>query len=65
MVAASVAKNNPSFDECNYGFSELGELMREQPQLEIRESPDNSGAVHLHVRLRADGEPKTPSEQTS
>jgi hypothetical protein len=54
-VGASIAKNNPSFDARNYGFSRLGELVRKQPYLEVRETPDGTGVVHLHVRLRADG----------
>jgi hypothetical protein len=61
-VGASIAKNNPSFDERNYGFSKLGELVRKQPYLEVRETPDSTGVVHLHVRLRTNGEAKTLSE---
>lgn len=53
-VGALIGKNNASFDSRNYGFSKLGELVRKQPYLEVKESSDPSGAVHLHVRVRAD-----------
>jgi hypothetical protein len=60
-VGDSIAKNNPSFDARNYGFGRLGELVRKQPYLEVRETPDGTGVVHLHVRLKADGGPNSPS----
>ena len=51
-VGSFVAKNNVSFDPRNYGFTKLSELVRKQPFLEVKESPDASGFVHLHVRTR-------------
>jgi hypothetical protein len=50
-VGSSIARNHPSFDPRNYGFGKLGELVRQQPYLEVRETPDPTGVVHLHVRL--------------
>ena len=52
-VGSQMTKNQPSFDPRNYGFSKLGELMRKQPYLEVKEvSMEGSGGVHLHVRLK-------------
>lgn len=53
-VGSLVMKNSPSFDPRNYGFQKLGELVRKQPYLEVKEVPvgDRSTNVHLHVRLR-------------
>lgn len=51
-VGSFIAKNNTSFDARNYGFSRLGDLVRNQDYLSVRETPDASGIAHLHVRLR-------------
>lgn len=52
-VGSQMTKNQPSFDPRNYGFSKLGELMRKQPYLEVKEvANEGSGGVHLHVRLK-------------
>ena len=47
-------KNDSSFDERNYGFTKLGELVRKQDSyLEVREQrSSDAGPVHLFVRLR-------------
>lgn len=52
-VGSFINKNNASFDPRNYGFTKLGELMRKQPYVEVKESSDASGFVHLHVRLKS------------
>ena len=54
-VGSQITKNHPSFDSRNYGFSKLGELMRKQDYLEIKEVPlgDGSTNVHIHVRKRS------------
>lgn len=52
-VGSFVSKNNASFDARNYGYSKLGELVRKQAFLDVKEVPDPSGFVHLHVRLRS------------
>jgi uncharacterized LabA/DUF88 family protein len=51
-VGYYISKNNTSFDPRNYGFKKLGELVRKQPYLELKETPDTSGLT-LQVRLRA------------
>lgn len=51
-VGSHIGKNNASFDPRNYGFTKLGELVRKQPYIEVKEAPDASGFVHLHVRLK-------------
>lgn len=53
-VGSMILKSNPSFDSRNYGFEKLGQLVREQAFLEIKEVPtsDSSGNMHLHVRMR-------------
>ena len=52
-VGSQMNKNQPSFDPRNYGFSKLGELMRKQSYLEVKEvAMDGAAGVHLHVRLK-------------
>ena len=50
-----ILKSSPSFDSRNYGFDKLGQLVREQKFLEIKEVPtgDGTGNMHLHVRMRS------------
>lgn len=50
-VGGLVSKTHVSFDPRNYGFKKLSELVRAQPYLEVRDSPDNTGFVHIEVRL--------------
>jgi len=52
-VGSMVLKNSPSFDPRNYGSQKLGELVRKQSYVEVKEVPtaDGSTNVHLHVRL--------------
>lgn len=54
-VGSMILKNSPSFDPRNYGCQKLGELVRKQPYLEVKEVPvsDGSTNVHLYVRLKA------------
>lgn len=53
VVGSILLKTLPSFDSRNYGFSKLGELVRKQPFLEVKEVPagDGSNNVHIHVRV--------------
>ena len=51
-VGSFINKNNTSFDPRNYGFTKLSELVRKQPYVEVKEAPDASGFVHLHVRVK-------------
>ena len=54
-VGNQMNKNNPSFDPRNYGFAQLGKLVRKQDYLEVKEVPmgDGSANVHLCVRCKA------------
>lgn len=53
-VGSMILKNNPSFDPRNYGCQKLGELVRKQGYLEVKEVPASDGStnVHLFVRLK-------------
>lgn len=51
-VGSYLTKTQAAFDARNYGFSKLSELVRVQDYLDVKESPDASGFVHLHVRLK-------------
>lgn len=53
-VGGQMTKNHPSFDPRNYGFPKLGELMRKQDYIEVKDVPmgDGSANVHLHVRQK-------------
>ena len=59
-VGSQMNKNNPSFDPRNYGFSQLGKLMRKQEFLELKEVPvgEGSSSVHIHVRRKATAKDK-------
>ncbi len=50
-VGSFITKTLSSFDPRNYGFTKLGELVRKQPYIELKEVGDGSNIV-LHVRLR-------------
>jgi len=54
-VGSMLLKNSPSFDPRNYGCQKLGELVRKQGYLQVKELPvgDGSTNVHIHVRLKA------------
>jgi uncharacterized LabA/DUF88 family protein len=59
-LGGQLSRNHPSFDPRNYGYSKLGELMRKQDYLEVKEVPFGEVAtqVHLHIRRKA----ATPSK---
>jgi hypothetical protein len=44
-VGSQMSKNNPSFDPRNYGFAQLGKLMRKQDYLEVKEVPMVEGST--------------------
>jgi uncharacterized LabA/DUF88 family protein len=54
VVGKFLVKNSPSFDPRNYGCQKLGELVRKQRYLKIREVPisSGSGAVQIFIRLK-------------
>ena len=45
-------KNSPSFDPRNYGFQKLGELVRKQDYVEVKEVPTSDGSANMHVFVR-------------
>lgn len=51
-VGSYMGKDNPSFDTRLYGSEKLGELVRKQPYIEVRQTTDPAGNAHLSVRLR-------------
>lgn len=59
-VGSQMSNNNPSFDPRNYGFAQLGKLMRKQGYLEVKEVPMEEGStiVRLYVRCKAAGAAK-------
>lgn len=60
LVGSLAQKSHPSFDPRNYGYSKLGELVREQDFLEVKgvASSDGSPIVHVYVRLRPESHRK-------
>jgi hypothetical protein len=52
-VGSMIVKNNPSFDSRNYGCSKLGELVRKQTYLEVKEVPASDGSTNVHLFVRA------------
>ncbi len=54
VVGKFLVKNSPSFDPRNYGCQKLGELVRKQKYLKIKEVPisSGSGAVQIFIRLK-------------
>ena len=53
-LGSQLTRNHPSFDPRNYGVAKLGELMRKQGWLEVKEVPMGEGStqVHVHVYVR-------------
>ena len=52
-VGSMILKNNPSFDSRNYGCPKLGELVRKQTYLEVKEVPASDGSTNVHLFVRA------------
>lgn len=52
-VGSLISKTNPDFDERNYGYRKLGELVRAQPFLEVKSVNGANGGMQLHVRLKS------------
>jgi uncharacterized LabA/DUF88 family protein len=53
-LGSQLTRNHPDFDSCNYNESKLGELMRKQAYLEMKEVAvgDGPGPVQLYVRKK-------------
>ena len=54
-VGWHIVASTPSFDARNYGYAKLGALVRDLPEVTVREERGTAGASHLFVR-RADPE---------
>ena len=50
-VGHYLSASNPDFDVREYGYAKLGELVRAQPYVEVKEVSLPSGVTQLHVRL--------------
>lgn len=51
-VGSSIGKTVSSFDSRNYGFSKLGELVRAQEYVEVKDVASQAGISHVWVRSR-------------
>ena len=51
-VGSLLGKTHTSFDARNYGFKKLSELVRSQSYIEVRDAPDNTGFIHVELRLK-------------
>ena len=57
-LGSQLNRSHPSFDPRNYGVAKLGELMRRQGYLELKEVVTGEGHTHQHVRRRVGSPPK-------
>jgi hypothetical protein len=51
-VGSQLLKNNPAFDPRDYGHTKLGELVRAQSYVEVKDVPGQTGGIQLWVRLK-------------
>ena len=51
-VGSYLSKSDAAFDPRDYGHSKLGELVRAEPCVEVKEVPGATGLTQLWVRLR-------------
>jgi hypothetical protein len=51
-VGSQLIRANPAFDSRDYGHPKLGELVRAQPYIEVRDAPGPTGLNQLWVRLK-------------
>ena len=56
-LGSQLTRNHPSFDPRNYGVSKLGELMRKQVYLEVKEVPVGDGSMHVNLQVRRKAAP--------
>jgi uncharacterized LabA/DUF88 family protein len=57
-IGSFLVKNDPSFDPRNFGFPKLGELVRRQSYLEVREAPASDGSANVHIQVRIKQRPR-------
>ena len=53
VVGVLLLKSDPSFDPRNFGFRKLGELVKEQPYLEVKSVPASEGSQSMQLFVRA------------
>ena len=51
-VGGLVLKNDPSFDPRNFGFKKLGELVKAQPNIEVKSTPASEGSQYMQLFVR-------------
>ncbi len=51
-VGSYLVKSHAAFDPRDYGHTKLGELVRGEPYIEVKEVPGPTGLVQLRVRLK-------------
>jgi len=56
-LGSQLTRNHPSFDPRNYGVAKLGELMRKQVYLEVKEVPVGDGSMHMNLQVRRKAAP--------
>jgi hypothetical protein len=54
-VGSYLRTNNTAFDPRDYGHSKLGELVRAQPYIEVKEASGPTGLNQLWVRVKPRG----------
>lgn len=61
-VGSYLSKSHAAFDPRDYGHTKLGELVRAESYVEVKEVPGPTGLVQLWVRLKqkASRPPRTP-----
>lgn len=61
-VGSMIVKNSPSFDPRNYGCQKLGELVRKQKYLEVKEISIGDGSANVHLYVRFKNHPTDPPD---
>lgn len=66
-VGSYLSKSNAAFDPRDYGHSKLGELVRAEPYVEVKDVPGPTGLSQLWVRLKPKAPPtgRTPRRRAS
>jgi hypothetical protein len=51
-IGSMLPKYDPAFDARNYGYSKLGELVKNQSYLETKEQPIGTSSTGFHISVR-------------
>jgi uncharacterized LabA/DUF88 family protein len=51
-IGSMLPKYDPAFDARNFGYSKLGELVKNQSYLETKEQPIGTGSTGFHISVR-------------